>query len=116
MSDKNIVYIKTENGIFKCYKSEQMHKPIYHPVESKMNGYIDYNEVEKILTIEDLYQENKQLKEVINKARLYVDEHSTFAYRRAERNPFNGELKYVDACKVFFGNPTKLLDILKVVE
>lgn len=51
--------------------------------------------------IMNLREENKQLKKVINKARLYVDEHSTFAYRRAERSSFNGELKYVDACKVF---------------
>lgn len=60
--ENNIVYVQTKNGIFKCYKSEQMHKPIYYPVESKTNGYIDYNDVEKILTIEDLYQENQELK------------------------------------------------------
>lgn len=53
------------------------------------------------MVIRNLQNENKQLKKVINKARLYVDEHSTFAYRRAERSSFNGELKYVDACKVF---------------
>ena len=62
MIDENIVYVKIKNGIFKCYKSEQMHKPIYYPVESKTNGYIDYNDVEKILTIEDLYQKNQELK------------------------------------------------------
>ena len=62
MNKENIVYVKIKNGIFKCYKSEQMHKPIYYPVESKTNGYIDYNDVEKILTIEDLYQENQELK------------------------------------------------------
>ena len=62
MNNENIVYVKIKNGIFKCYKSEQMHKPIYYPVESKTNGYIDYNDVEKILTIEDLYQENQELK------------------------------------------------------
>ena len=62
MIDENIVYVKIKNGIFKCYKSEQMRKPIYYPVESKTNGYIDYNDVEKILTIEDLYQENQELK------------------------------------------------------
>ena len=61
MAEENIVYVKTENGIFKCYKSESMHQPIYYTVGSKMNGYIDYNEVEKILTIEDLYQENQEL-------------------------------------------------------
>lgn len=62
MNKENILYVKIKNGIFKCYKSEQMHKPIYYPVESKTNGYIDYNDVEKILTIEDLYQENQELK------------------------------------------------------
>lgn len=56
----NIVYVKTENGIFKCYKSEQMNKPIYHPVNS--NGFIDYNDVEKIVTIDDLFEENQELK------------------------------------------------------
>lgn len=68
MNKENIIYVKIKNGIFKCYKSEQMHKPIYYPVESKTNGYIDYNDVEKILTIEDLYQENQKYKEVIDKA------------------------------------------------
>ena len=70
MNKENIVYVKIKNGIFKCYKLEQMHKPIYYPVESKTNGYIDYNDVEKILTIEDLYQENQKYKEVIDKLEL----------------------------------------------
>ena len=70
MNKENIVYVKIKNGIFKCYKSEQMHKSIYYPVESKTNGYIDYNDVEKILTIEDLYQENQKYKEVIDKLEL----------------------------------------------
>ena len=43
-----------------------MHHPIYYPVKSKTNGYIDYNEVEKILTIEDLYQENQELKKQLS--------------------------------------------------
>ena len=67
MNKENIVYVKIKNGIFKCYKSEQMHKPIYYPVESKTNGYVDYNDVEKILTIEDLYQENQELKKQLEK-------------------------------------------------
>lgn len=58
--DNNIVYVKTKNGIFKCYKSETMHKPIYHPVNG--SGYIDYNDVEKILSIDDLFEENQELK------------------------------------------------------
>ena len=58
--NSNIVYVKTENGIFKCYKSETMHKPMYYPVNG--SGYIDYNDVEKILTIDDLFEENQKLK------------------------------------------------------
>ena len=56
----NIVYVKTENGIFKCYESETMHKPIYYPINS--NGYIDYTDVIKILTTDDLFIENQKLK------------------------------------------------------
>lgn len=62
--NSNIVYVKTENGIFKCYKSETMHKPIYHPVNS--NGYIDYGDVIKVLTIDDLFEENQEYKELID--------------------------------------------------
>lgn len=61
--NNNIVYVKTENGIFKCYKSEQMNKPIYHPVNN--SGFIDYNDVEKIVTIDDLFEENQELKQDI---------------------------------------------------
>ena len=70
--ENNIVYVQTKNGIFKCYKSEQMHKPIYYPVESKTNGYIDYNDVIDILSSDDLYNELKKQKEVINKAREII--------------------------------------------
>lgn len=56
----NVVYVKTENGIFKCYESETMHKPIYYPINS--NGYIDYTDVIKILTTDDLFIENQKLK------------------------------------------------------
>lgn len=65
--ENDIVYVKTKNGIFKCYKSEQMHKPIYYPIESKTNGYIDYNDVIRILNIDDLYEQVKKQKEVIDK-------------------------------------------------
>lgn len=68
--ENNIVYVKTKNGIYKCYKSEQMHKPIYYPVESKTNGYIDYNDVIDTLSADDLYNELKKQKEVIDKAVL----------------------------------------------
>ena len=68
--ENNIVYVQTKNGIFKCYKSEQMHKPIYYPVESKTNGYIDYNDVIDILSSDDLYNELKKQKEVIDKTVL----------------------------------------------
>ena len=71
--ENNIVYVKTKNGIFKCYKSEQMHKPIYYPVESKTNGYIDYNDVINILSSDDLYNELKKQKEVIDKAIEYIE-------------------------------------------
>ena len=65
--ENDIVYVKTKNGIYKCYKSEQMHKPIYYPVESKTNGYIDYNDVIDILSSDDLYNELKKQNEEINK-------------------------------------------------
>ena len=65
--ENNIVYVQTKNGIFKCYKSEQMHKPIYYPIESKTNGYIDYNDVIRILNIDDLYEQVKKQKEVIDR-------------------------------------------------
>lgn len=68
--ENNIVYVKTKNGIYKCYKSEQMHKPIYYPVESKTNGYIDYYDVIEILNIDDLYEQCKKQKEVIDKLEL----------------------------------------------
>ena len=66
--------------------------------------------------IMNLREENKQLKEVINKARLYVDEHSEFTHREAYRNIHNGRVEYTDAGKVFFGNVTTLQNILKEVE
>lgn len=65
--ENNVVYVRTKNGIFKCYKSEQMHKPIYYPIESKTNGYIDYYDVIEILNIDDLYEQVKKQKEVIDK-------------------------------------------------
>lgn len=71
--ENNIVYVKTKNGIFKCYKSEQMHKPIYYPVESKTNGYIDYYDVIDILNIDDLYKQVKKQKEVIDKTTNAID-------------------------------------------
>ena len=76
--ENNIVYIETKNGIFKCHKSEQMHKPIYYPVESKTNGYIDYNEVIIILTIDDLYKQVKKQKEVIDKIDKYINNYDVF--------------------------------------
>ena len=65
--ENNIVYVQTKKGIFKCYKSEQMHKPIYYPIESKTNGYIDYYDVIRILNIDDLYKQVKKQKEVIDR-------------------------------------------------
>ena len=72
--ENNIVYVKTKNGIYKCYKSEQMHKPIYYPVESKTNGYIDYNDVIDILSSDDLYNELKKQKEVIDRAIKFIED------------------------------------------
>ena len=73
--ENNIVYVKTKNGIFKCYESEQMHKPIYYPVESKTNGYIDYYDAIRILNIDDLYEQCKKQQEVIDKAIEYINRH-----------------------------------------
>ena len=72
--ENNIVYVQTKKGIFKCYKSEQMHKPIYYPVESKTNGYIDWYDVIEILNIDDLYEQVKKQKEVIDKAIKIIED------------------------------------------
>lgn len=85
MNKENIVYVKIKNEIFKCYKSEQMHKPIYYPVESKTNGYIDYNDVEKILTIEDLYQEIQELKKQLESANEQISYLRRSIERKEER-------------------------------
>lgn len=96
--ENNVVYVETKRGIFKCYKSEQMHKPIYYPIESKTNGYIDYYDVIGILNIDDLYEQVKKQKEVIDKAiNLIVKETKSM--------PTNG-------CKIRL---KKLLDILNEV-
>lgn len=100
MIDENIVYVKIKNGIFKCYKSEQMHKPIYYPVESKTNGYIDYNDVIDTLSADDLYNELKKQKEVIDKA-IEIISKEFLCYD-------NESDEYIQG--------VKLLDILKEVE
>lgn len=89
--ENDIVYVKTKNGIFKCYKSEQMHKPIYYPVESKTNGYIDYNDVINILSSDDLYSELKKQKEAIDKAIEYIEkfipiDEDTILMRKRQRD------------------------------
>ena len=81
--ENDIVYVKTKNGIYKCYKSEQMHKPIYYPVESKTNGYIDYNDVIDILSSDDLYNELKKQKEVIDNSIEYIKEKQKIQYKFA---------------------------------
>lgn len=81
--ENNVVYVQTKNGIFKCYKSEQMHKPIYYPIESKTNGYIDYNDVIRILNIDDLYKQCKKQKEAIDKAIEYINEKQKIQYKFA---------------------------------
>lgn len=97
--ENNIVYVKTKNGIFKCYKSEQMHKPIYYPVESKTNGYIDYYDVIDILNIDDLYEQVKKQKEVIDRASARLEYFLI------------GNLKYQSSQEEFI----KLVNILKEV-
>lgn len=79
--EDNIVYVKTKNGIYKCYKSEQLHKNIFYPVESKTNGFIDYNEVIYILSIDDLYNELKKQKEINQKAIEYIKENKEKYYQ-----------------------------------
>ena len=77
--ENDIVYVKTKNGIFKCYKSEQMHKPIYYPIESKTNGYIDYYDVIDILNIDDLCEQVKKQKKVIDKAIEYITSYESIS-------------------------------------
>ena len=102
--ENNIVYVKTKNGIFKCYKSEQMHKPIYYPVESKTNGYIDYNDVIEILNIDDLYEQVKKQKEVIDKIKEWIN--------IVQQNKDNKHLEpFISTDEL-----DELLDILKEVE
>lgn len=72
--ENNVVYVETKRGIFKCYKLEQMHKPVYYPIESKTNGYIDYYDVIRILNIDDLYEQVKKQKEVIDNIKKCFDD------------------------------------------
>ena len=107
--ENNVVYVETKRGIFKCYKLEQMHKPVYYPIESKTNGYIDYYDVIRILNIDDLYEQVKKQKEVIDKAIEYIKENTYYYYDS------KGE-KYIE--ETIFernANPKELLDILKEV-
>ena len=90
--ENNIVYVQTKNGIFKCYKSEQMHKPIYYPVESKTNGYIDYNDVINILSSDDLYNELKKQKEVIDKAIELLGNYKHYSTPDEKQNSNNEDL------------------------
>lgn len=64
---------------------------------------------------ERVAKENQEYKEVIDKAINYINEHSEFMFRKAERRIFDGKLEYVDGVKVFTGSLTELLDILKEV-
>lgn len=93
--ENNVVYVQTKNGIFKCYKSEQMHKPIYYPVESKTNGYIDYYDVIRILNIDDLYEQCKKQKEIIDKAKSLNHEISHTIYEEfLEKNIIGSKFLY----------------------
>lgn len=105
--ENNIVYVQTKKGIFKCYKSEQMDKPIYYPVESKTNGYIDCYDIIEILNIDDLYKQVKKQKEVIDKAKNYINAH----LRQDMLSDFTG----VNYIQEYISEPDELLDILKEV-
>lgn len=105
--ENNVVYVQTKNGIFKCYKSEQMHKPVYYPIESKTNGYIDYYDVIGILNIDDLYEQVKKQKEVIDKAIETLEKGITFCE--------NDSQGIYDKCNIAINREKKVLDILKEV-
>lgn len=102
--ENNIVYVQTKKGIFKCYKSEQMHKPVYYPVESKTNGYIDYYDAIRILNIDDLYEQCKKQKEVINKITDLIKQYGKY----------DGE-KCTRGFQMWSADFNKILDILKEV-
>lgn len=105
--ENNIVYVKAKDGIYKCYKSEQMHKPIYYPVESKTNGYIDYNDVIDILNIDDLYEQCKKQKEVIDKAIEYINGNKDKYYQDWGQDDGDHDI-YLSEYEI-----KELLDILK---
>ena len=102
--ENNVVYVQTKKGIFKCYKSEQMHKPIYYPVESKTNGYIDYYDIIDILNIDDLYEQCKKQKEVIDKTTNIINDYLKEDYSIYTENDIEVDLI------------VKLKNILKEVE
>lgn len=102
--ENNIVYVETKNGIYKCYKSEQMHKPIYYPIESKTNGYIDYYDVIEILNIDDLYEQCKKQKEVIDKITDLIKQYGKY----------DGE-KCTRGFQMWSADFNKILDMLKEV-
>lgn len=105
--ESNVVYVETKKGIFKCYEQKQMHKPIYYPVESKTNGYIDYNDVIRILTIDDLYKQVKKQKEVIDKAIETLEKGITFCE--------NDSQGIYDKCNIAINRDKRVLNILKEV-
>ena len=114
MDNENIVYVKIKNGIFKCYKSEQMHKPIYYPVESKTNGYIDYNDVEKILTIEDLYQENQELKLELSGYRQAILNNKEMLGLKEENQKYKEVIDNIGL--IIKGLVTKIKDKIELIE
>ena len=68
---------------------------------------------EKIICVFD--KEVNRLFNIVKEAINYINEHSEFMFRKAERRIFDGKLEYVDGVKVFTGSLTELLDILKEV-
>ena len=102
--ENDIVYVKTKNEIYKCYKSKQMHKPIYYPVESKTNGYIDWYDVIEILNIDDLYEQVKKQKEVIDKIMNLIKKYGKYDGQKCTRG-----------FQMWSADFNKILDILNEV-
>ena len=66
--ENNIVYVQTKRGIFKCYKSEQMGKPIYYPIESKTNElFILKDMIYKPETREENFEIQRKISSIIKR-------------------------------------------------
>ena len=71
--ENNIIYIEIEDGIFKCY-NEASTNVLYRLVEpTNRRAYITSNEIIKVLTTDDLYEQVKKQKEMIDNARNFIN-------------------------------------------